>query len=60
VLENLTFISPLFDLYPGVIIKVIFTQALAKNLPILRVVLKSIEKEDFDGALAVIVDIVLS
>jgi hypothetical protein len=37
-----------------------FTQAPAKNLPILRVVLKSIEKEDFDGALAAILDIVLS
>jgi len=37
-----------------------FTQAPTKNLPILRVVLKSIEKEDFDGAFAVILDIVLS
>lgn len=36
----------------------IFTQALAKNIPILRVELKSIEKEDSDGALALILDIV--
>ena len=41
-------------------IDLIFTQALAKNLPILRVVLKSIGKEDFDGALVAILDIVVS
>jgi hypothetical protein len=39
---------------------VIFTQALAKNLPILRVDLKSLEKQDFDGVVAIILDIVRS
>ena len=38
----------------------IFTQALAKNLPILRVDLKSFEIQDFDGAVATILDIVPS
>jgi hypothetical protein len=38
---------------------VIFTQALAKNLPILRVILKSFEKADFNGAFIPNLDIFL-